>query len=57
VEIAPEMAAWQGAEKLGGAKGCGKAANPAGFPLSYSLGDYGRLTENRTFHLLRRGDI
>jgi hypothetical protein len=26
VEIAHEMAAWQGAEKMFGAKGCGKAA-------------------------------
>ena len=34
----------------------GNPANPAGFPLSHSLGDYGRLTENRTFHLLRKGD-
>jgi len=34
----------------------GNPANPAGFPLSHSLGDYGRLTTNRTFHLLRKGD-
>ena len=34
----------------------GNPANPAGFPLSHSLGDYGRLTKNRTFHLLREGD-
>ena len=34
----------------------GNPANPAGFPLSHSLGDYGRLTKNRTFHLLRKGD-
>jgi hypothetical protein len=34
----------------------GNPANPAGFPLSHSLGDCGRLTNNRTFHLLRKGD-
>jgi hypothetical protein len=34
----------------------GNPANPAGFPLSHSLGDYRRLTKNRTFHLLRKGD-
>ena len=34
----------------------GNPANPAGFPLSHSLGDYGKLTKNRTFHLLRKGD-
>ena len=34
----------------------GNPAKPAGFPLSHSLGDYRRLTENRTFHLLRKGD-
>jgi hypothetical protein len=34
----------------------GNPANPAGFPLSHSLGDYGRLTKNRTFHLLTKGD-
>src|SRR5260370_39616520 len=34
----------------------GNPANPAGFPLSHSLGDSGRLTKNRTFHLLRKGD-
>ena len=31
----------------------GNPANPAGFPLSHSLGDYGRFTKIRTFHLLR----
>jgi hypothetical protein len=30
---------------------------PAGFPLSHSLGDCGRLTKTGTFHLLRKGDI
>ena len=34
----------------------GNPANPGGFPLSHSLGDSGRLTKNRTFHLLRKGD-
>jgi hypothetical protein len=34
----------------------GNPAKPAGFPLSHSLGDYRRLTKNRTFHLLRKGD-
>jgi hypothetical protein len=34
----------------------GNPANPAGFPLSHSLGDSGRFTKNRTFHLLRKGD-
>src|SRR5260370_40074000 len=34
----------------------GKPPNPAGFPLYCSLGDSGRLTKNRTFHLLRKGD-
>jgi hypothetical protein len=33
----------------------GNPANPAGFPLSHSLGDYGRFTKIRTFHLLRKG--
>jgi hypothetical protein len=33
----------------------GNPANPAGFPLCHSLGDYGRLTKKRTFHLLRKG--
>jgi hypothetical protein len=32
----------------------GNPANPAGFPLSHSLGDCERLTKNRTFHLLRK---
>jgi hypothetical protein len=35
----------------------GNPANPAGFPLSHSLDDCGRLTKNRTFHLLRKRDI
>ena len=35
----------------------GNPANPAGFPLSHSLGDCERFTKNRTFHLLRKRDI
>jgi hypothetical protein len=35
----------------------GNPANPAGFPLSHSPDDYGRLTKNRTSHLLRKSDI
>jgi hypothetical protein len=71
VEIAHEMAAWQAAEKNGGVKGCGKAAewksqkttfplrleipqNPRDSHFPNSLGDSGRLTKNRTFHLLRK---
>ena len=72
MEIAHERAAWHGAEKMAARKAVekprsgkvkndfptplGNPANPAGFPLSHSLGDYGRLTTNRTFHLLRKGD-
>src|ERR1700721_1760490 len=72
VESGHEMFAWQGKkkwrrERLWKSRGVekskndfptplGNPANPAGFPLSPSLGDYGRLTKNRTFHLLRKGD-
>src|SRR6266404_6665653 len=50
----------QAAEKMAGATGLWKRrnpANPAGFPLSHSLGDCGRLTKTGHFHLLRKGDI
>ena len=72
VEIAQEMFAWQAAEKMAARKlwksravekskndfppPLGNPANPAGFPLSHSLDDCERLTNNRTFHLLRKGD-
>jgi hypothetical protein len=35
----------------------GNPAKCAGFPLSHRLGGCGRLTQNRTFHLLRKADV
>ena len=34
----------------------GNPANPAGFPLSHSLDDYGTVTETRTLPWLPKGD-
>ncbi len=33
----------------------GNPANPAGFPLSHSLGDYGRLTKTKHFICYEKG--
>src|SRR6266851_387103 len=65
IDIAPEMSAWRAMEKdrmvtsstkNDGATGCGKAANPAGFPLSHSPDDYGRVTKTGHSSWLRKGD-
>ena len=47
----------RGARSRGKDGGCAALENASRFPLSPSFGGCGRLTSNRTFHLLRKPDI